>query len=341
MKLRELAEKVNARFAPEAADVEISSVASLADANPGDLSFFANPKYIGALRKTRATAVLVPEELTETLPCHCLHVSNPAEAFASLLPHFTPAPLQFSPCIHPTAVIDSSAKIGEGCSIGAYCVIEKDAVVGARTILRPHSFVGQESKLGEDCHLHPQVTIRERCKIGNRVILHSGVVIGADGFGYEFRDGHQQKIPQTGTVQIDDDVEIGANSAVDRARFGRTWIKRGTKIDNLVQIGHNVTIGEHSVLCAQVGISGSTRIGSHVTLAGKVGLSGHIEIGDKVMIGAMSGLAKNVPPNTIMFGAPAQPIREYKENYALLKNIRKLYDRVKALELKASNKPEA
>jgi UDP-3-O-[3-hydroxymyristoyl] glucosamine N-acyltransferase len=190
--------------------------------------------------------------------------------------------------------------------------------------------------LGDECHIHPNVTVRERCKIGSRVILHSGVVIGADGFGYEFREGRQQKIPQTGTVQIDDDVEIGANSAVDRARFGRTWIQKGTKIDNLVQIGHNVTIGEHSVLCAQVGISGSTRIGNYVTLAGKVGLSGHIEIGDKVMIGAMSGLAKNVPSNTIMFGAPAQPIREYKENYALLKNIRKLYDRVKALEGKAA-----
>lgn len=340
MKLRELAARVNARFAPEAAEVEISGVASLADANPGDLSFFGNPKYIVALRKSRATAVLVPESFTENLSCHCLHVANPAEAFAALLPLFTPEPLEFPPGIHPTAVIADSATIGEGCSIGAYCVVEKHAVIGARSILGPHSFVGQESNLGEDCHLHPQVTVRERCKIGNRVILHSGVVIGADGFGYEFRDGRQQKIPQTGTVQIDDDVEIGANSAVDRARFGRTWIQKGTKIDNLVQIGHNVTIGEHSVLCAQVGISGSTRIGSYVTLAGKVGLSGHIEIGDKVMIGAMSGLAKNVPPNTIMFGAPAQPIREYKENYALLKNIRKLYDRVKALEAKASSKPE-
>lgn len=340
MKLRELAGRVNARFALDAAEVEISGVASLTDANPGDLSFFGNPKYIAALRKSRATAVLVPEAFTENLPCHCLHVANPAEAFAALLPLFTPEPLRFEPSIHPTAIIADSAKIGEGCSIGAYCVVEKDAVIGARSILGPHSFVGQESKLGEDCHLHPHVTVRERCTIGNRVILHSGVVIGADGFGYEFRDGRQQKIPQTGTVQIDDDVEIGANSAVDRARFGRTWIQKGTKIDNLVQIGHNVTIGEHSVLCAQVGISGSTRIGSYVTLAGKVGLSGHIEIGDKVMIGAMSGLAKNVPPNTIMFGAPAQPIREYKENYALLKNIRKLYDRVKALEGQLSQKPE-
>ncbi len=332
MTLRELAGRLNARLDPAAADFEISGVASLADANPGDLSFFGNPKYIGALRKTRASAVLVPENFNESLPVQLLHVGNPAEAFASILPLFTPAPLSFEPGIHPTALIDASARIGEACHIGAYCVIGKNAVIGNRSVVEPHSFVGQESTLGDDCHLHPRVTVRERCRLGQRVVLHSGVIVGADGFGYEFRDGRQQKIPQTGTVQIDDDVEIGANSTVDRARFGRTWIQKGTKIDNLVQIGHNVTIGEHCILCAQVGISGSTRIGSHVVLAGKVGLSGHIEIGDRVQIGAMSGLAKNVPPDTIMFGAPAQPIREYKENYALLKNIRKLYSRVKVLE---------
>lgn len=332
MKLRELAGRVEARFEPEAAEVDISGVASLADANPGDLSFFGNPKYMSALRKSRASAVFVPEGFSETIEPHCLFVANPGEAFAALLPLFRPEPLAFPPGIHPTAVIHESARLGEGCHIGAYCVIEKEVVLGARSIVEPHSFIGQESTLGEECHLHPRVTVRERCRIGARVIFHSGVIVGADGFGYEFRDGRQQKIPQTGSVQIDEDVEIGANSTVDRARFGRTWIQKGTKIDNLVQIGHNVTIGEHCILCAQVGISGSTRIGSYVTLAGKVGLSGHIEIGDRVMIGAMSGLAKNVPPGTIMFGAPAQPIREYKENYALLKNIRKLYNRVKALE---------
>lgn len=332
MKLRELAGRVDARFEPGAAEVEICGVASLADANPGDLSFFGNPKYIGALRKSRASAVFVPERFSEKIGPHCLFVANPGEAFATILPLFRPEPLTFEPGIHPTAIIHASARIGEGCHIGAYCVIEKDTVLGARSVVESHSFIGQESTLGDECHLHPRVTVRERCRIGHRVVFHSGVVIGADGFGYEFRDGRQQKIPQTGTVQIDNDVEIGANSTVDRARFGRTWIQKGTKIDNLVQIGHNVTIGEHSILCAQVGISGSTRIGNYVTLAGKVGLSGHIEIGDRVMIGAMSGLAKNVPSDTIMFGAPAQPIREYKENYALLKNIRKLYNRVKALE---------
>jgi UDP-3-O-[3-hydroxymyristoyl] glucosamine N-acyltransferase len=335
MTLRELAGRVNARLAPDVGDVEISNVASLADANPGDISFFGNPKYINALRKTRATAVLLPESFTEEVPFHCLFVPDPAAAFAQILPLFTPQPIVRAPGIHQTAVISPDAEIGEGCSIGAHVVIESGAKIGARSVIEAQCFIGQQSTLGENCHLHPNVTVRERCLIGNRVILHCGVVVGADGFGYEFRDGKQQKIPQTGTVQIDEDVEIGSNSAVDRARFGRTWIQRGTKIDNLVQIGHNVTIGEHCILCAQVGISGSTRIGNYVTLAGKVGLSGHIEIGDQVMIGAMSGLAKNVPPKTIMFGAPAQPIREYKENYALLKNIRKLYNRVKALESKS------
>ncbi len=335
MILSELAGRVNARFAPEAGDIEISHVASLADANPGDISFFGNPKYINALRKTRATAVFLPDSFTEEIPAHGLFVSNPAAAFAEILPLFTPQPIVREPGIHPTAIISPDSEIGESCSIGAYVVIEAGVKINARCVIEAQCFIGQQSILGEDCHLHPHVAVRERCRIGDRVILHCGVVVGADGFGYEFRDGKQQKIPQTGTVQIDDDVEIGANSAIDRARFGRTWIQRGTKIDNLVQIGHNVTIGEHCILCAQVGISGSTRIGNHVTLAGKVGLSGHIEIGDQVMIGAMSGLAKNVPPNTIMFGAPAQPIREYKENYALLKNIRKLYNRVKALEAKS------
>ena len=335
MILSELAGHVSARVDPEAGEIEISNVASLADANPGDISFFGNPKYVNALRKTRATAVFLPESFTEEITAHGLFVSDPAAAFAEILPLFTPQPVVREPGIHPTAVISADAKIGDHCSIGAHVVIEAGVRIDARCVIEAQCFIGQKSTLGEDCHLHPNVTVRERCRIGNRVVLHCGVVVGADGFGYEFCDGRQQKIPQTGTVQIDDDVEIGANSAIDRARFGRTWIQRGTKIDNLVQIGHNVTIGEHCILCAQVGISGSTRIGNYVTLAGKVGLSGHIEIGDRVMIGAMSGLAKNVPPKTIMFGAPAQPIREYKENYALLKNIRKLYNRVKALEAKS------
>jgi UDP-3-O-[3-hydroxymyristoyl] glucosamine N-acyltransferase len=332
MNLRELAERINALPPAGTDNIEISGLASLDDANPGDLAFFGNPKYIGSLRKSRATAVLVPLTFSESIAPLCIPVEDPAAAFAEILPLFTPTPVEYPPGIHTTAQISPEAEIGENPHIGAYVVIEKGVKIGDRCIIESHSFIGQKSILGDDCFLRSHVSIRERSKIGNRVIFHNSVVVGAEGFGYEFREGRHQKIPQTGIVQIDDDVEIGANTTIDRARFGRTWIQQGTKIDNLCQIGHNVTIGQHCILCAQVGISGSTRLGNYVTLAGKVGLSGHIEIGDQVMIGAMSGLAKNVPSNTIMFGAPAQPIREYKENYALLKNIRKLYNRVKELE---------
>ncbi len=335
MRLRELAERINAQLAPESQDLEISGLASLGDANTGDLSFYGNPKYLTALRKCRASVVLVPTAFNEPVSPLCISVENPAEAFAELLPLFTRPPISHAPGIHPTAVIDPSASLGEGCSIGAHVVIQMNTRLGARCIVEAGGFIGEESTLGDDCHLYPHVSIRERCTIADRVILHNGTVIGADGFGYELSEGCHKKIPQTGTVQIDNDVEIGANSTVDRARFGRTWIQEGTKIDNLVQIGHNVTIGRHCILCAQVGISGSTRVGNYVTLAGKVGLSGHIEVGDKVIVGAMSGLSKSVPPNSVMFGAPAQPLRDFKENYALLKNIRKLYTRVKALELKS------
>lgn len=335
MRLRELAERINAQLAPESQDLDITGLASLADANTGDLSFYGNPKYLTALRKCRASVVLVPTSFNEPVGPLCLGVDHPAEAFAALLPLFTPPPISHAPGVHPTALIDPTAILGESCSIGAYVVIQKNARLGARCIVEAGSFIGEESTLGDDCHLYPHVSIRERCTMGDRVILHNGVVIGAEGFGYELSEGRHKKIPQTGTVQIDSDVEIGANSTIDRARFGRTWIQEGTKIDNLVQIGHNVTIGRHCILCAQVGISGSTRVGDYVTLAGKVGLSGHIEVGDKVIVGAMSGLSKSVPPNSVMFGTPAQPLRDFKENYPLLKNIRKLYNRVKALELKS------
>ncbi len=335
MTLGEVAAQTGGWVAPEAAAHEISGLASLDDANPGDLAFFGNPKYLKAVRTSRATAVLVPHGFGEEVPATRIWVDDPGAAFAKLLPAFVPPVVTFAPGVHPTAVVSPEATLGEGVHVGPCAVIEPGAIIGARSHISAHTYIGHRAHVGEDCHIYPNVTIRERCTLANRVILHSGVVIGADGFGYEFRDGAHQKIPQTGIVVIEDDVEIGANSTVDRARFGRTWIRKGTKIDNLVQIGHNVTIGENCILCAQVGISGSTRLGNFVTLAGKVGLGGHIELGDGVIFGAMSAIAKDVPAKSIMFGAPARPIREYKATYALLKNIHKLYDRVKKLESKA------
>ncbi len=336
MTLREAAERVGGWVAPENYDKPIVGVASLTDASEGDLSFYGSPKYLKALKKCRATAVLVPHGFGEEVPPVCIWVDNVPEAFAKLLAVFAPPAIEHPRGVHPTAVVAPDAVLGEGVSIQAHVVIESGARIGARTIIAANSYIGHGAVIGDDCHIFPHVTVNDRSRLGNRIILHPGVVIGSDGFGYEFRDGRQQKIPQTGIVQIDDDVEIGANSTVDRARFGRTWIQEGTKIDNLVQIAHNVTIGKHSILCAHVGISGSTRVGSYVTLAGKVGVNGHIEIGDGAIITAMAGITKSVPPKEILVGLPARPMREYKENYVHLHNIRKLYDRVKKLEEKES-----
>lgn len=339
MTLREVADRTGGWVAPEVSDQEIHAVASLAEANPGDLSFFGNPKYLKALRKSRASAVLVPHGFAEELPLVRIWVDNPAEAFAALLPVFAPAPIVPPQGVHPTAVVAEGVTLGEGVSIGAFAVIEAGAKIGARSVIGAHSYIGHGAVVGENCFLFPNVTVRERCVLGNRVHLHSGVVLGADGFGYEFRDGGHQKIPQTGTVQVDDDVEIGANTTVDRARFGRTWIQRGTKIDNLVQIAHNVTIGENCILCSQVGISGSTRIGSYVTIAGKVGICGHLEIGDRVIIAAMSGVSKDIKAGEICAGGPVRPMKEYKRSIAFVRNLEKLYDRVAKLE--GSQAPEA
>ena len=332
MRLGEAAERVGGWVAPENYEKLIVGVASLDDANEGDLSFYGNPKYLKALRKSHATAVLVPHGFAEEVRATRVWVDNPAEAFAKLLEVFAPPPICPAPGIHPSAIVAADAEIGTGVTIEAFAVIESAARIGARTVIGAHSYIGHHAILGEECRLYPQVTIRERSLIGKRVVLHPGVIIGSDGFGYEFRDGRQQKIPQTGTVQIDDDVEIGANSTIDRARFGRTWIQEGVKIDNLVQIAHNVTIGRHTVICAQVGISGSVRVGNYVTLAGKVGVNGHIEIGDGAIAAAMGAITKSVPPREVLVGVPARPMREYKRNFALLNNIDKLYERVKRLE---------
>ncbi|PTX97113.1 UDP-3-O-(3-hydroxymyristoyl)glucosamine N-acyltransferase [Spartobacteria bacterium LR76] len=332
--LREIAERLGGWVAPENQETLITSAASLTDADEGDLSFYGNPKYLKALRKSRATAVLVPHGFGEEIPAIRVWVDHPMEAFTRLLMEFAPQPITFPPGVDPGAQVAPDAQLGEGVRIESGVVIEPGVRIGAGTIIQANAYIGHETTIGAQCFIQANVTIRDRCQIGDRVILQPGVVIGSDGFGYEFRDGRQVKIPQTGIVQIDNDVEIGANSTVDRARFGRTWIQEGVKIDNLVQIAHNVIIGKHSIICAHVGISGSVRVGSNVTLAGKVGVNGHIEIGDGAIVTAMAGITKSVPPKEILVGLPAKPMREYKENYVLLHNIRKLYDRVKALEAK-------
>ena len=237
------------------------------------------------------------------------------KAFEQVMLKFAPKPITFAPGIHPSAIVGSSVQLGERVSIQPHAVIEAGAKIGDDTIIGAGSYVGHETVIGSACEIYPHVTIRERSRIGSRVIIHSGAVIGADGFGFEMVDGRQQKIQQLGIVQIDDDVEIGANTTVDRARFGRTWIQQGVKIDNLVQIAHNVVIGKNTVIAAQTGIAGSVRIGQRVLIGGQVGIIGHIEIGDNTAIGAQSGISKNISGGA-WWASPAVPLAEAKQQIA-------------------------
>src|SRR5690242_8835312 len=313
--------------------LKITGASSLSEATQGEISFFTDRKYIGLLRKTRASAIFVPLDFAERINAAQIRVSNPTKSFEKVLLKFAPKPVNFATGVHPSAVVDASAQLGERVSVQPLAVIEPGAKIGDDTIIGAGSYVGHDTVIGSACHIYPHVTIRERSRIGSRVIIHSGAVIGADGFGFEMIDGRQQKIPQLGIVQIDDDVEIGANTTVDRARFGRTWIQQGVKIDNLVQIAHNVVIGKNSVIVAQTGISGSTRVGERVTMAGQVGIVGHVEIADGSVIAAQSGVSKNVPGG-VWFGYPAGPIEETKQQIAWIRSLGKLFARVKELEKK-------
>ncbi len=313
--------------------LQITGAASLVEATAGEISFFGNRKYIGLLRKTRASAVFVPTDFAESIGAAQIRVANPTKAFEQVVLKFAPKPITFPPGIHPSAVVDPSARLGERVSVQPHAVIEAGTTIGDDTIIGAGSYIGHETVIGSACLIYPLVTIRERSCIGSRVIIHSGSVIGADGFGFEMIDGRQQKIQQLGIVQIDDDVEIGANTTVDRARFGRTWIQQGVKIDNLVQIAHNVVIGKNSVIVAQTGISGSTRVGERVTIAGQVGIVGHVEIADGSIIAAQSGVSKSVPGG-VWFGYPAGPIDEIKQQIAWIRSLGKLFARVKEIEKK-------
>jgi UDP-3-O-[3-hydroxymyristoyl] glucosamine N-acyltransferase len=313
--------------------LQITGAASLGDATPGEISFFANRKYVGLLRKTRASAVFVPADFAEPITPAQIRVANPTKAFEHVMVKFAPKPITFASGVHPTAVVDASAQLGQRVSIQPHVVIEPGARIGDDTVIGAGSYIGHETVIGPACLIYPRVTIRERSRIGSRVIIHSGTVIGADGFGFEMVDGRHQKIQQLGIVQIDNDVEIGANTTVDRSRFGRTWVQEGVKIDNLVQIAHNVVIGKHSVIVAQTGISGSTRVGEHVTMAGQVGIAGHIEIADGSIIAAQSGVAKSIPGG-VWFGYPAVPLAEAKQQIAWIHRLGKLFARVKEIEKK-------
>jgi UDP-3-O-[3-hydroxymyristoyl] glucosamine N-acyltransferase len=312
---------------------KITGAASLAEAIENEVSFFGNPKYAAQLRKTRASAVFVPTNFSEQIAAAQIRVPNPAKAFEQVVLRLAPKPIVFAPGIHPSAIIDQSARLGARVSVQPHVVIEAGATIGDDTVIGAGTYVGHETIIGAKCLIYPRVTIRERTRIGARVVIHSGTVIGADGFGFEPAEGRYEKVPQLGIVQIDDDVEIGANTTIDRARFGRTWIQEGAKIDNLVQVAHNVIIGKHTVIAAQTGIAGSVRIGRQVLVGGQAGLIGHVEIGDNTAIGAQTGVSKNISGGA-WWDTPAVPLAQAKEQMAWVRRLGKLFDRVKEIETK-------
>ncbi len=319
--------------------VKIKGLAGIEEAQPGELTFLANPKYLVCLEKTKASAVIVSKNV-ENLEIPAIRHGNPYYAFCKVLELFTPV-RDYPEKIHDTTILGKDVKIGKGVHIGPFVTIEDGVEIEERVVILAGSFVGEGTFIGEKSFFYPRVTIRESCQIGKRVILHSGVVIGSDGFGYAKEAGTYHKIPQVGKVVLEDDVEIGANATIDRATLGETRIGRGTKIDNLVQIAHNVCIGENSVLAAQVGIAGSTKIGRNVTIAGQAGFVGHIKIGDNVIVGAQSGISKSFPSNITVFGYPAKEYNKARKIEAcvtllplFVKKIRELEKKIKELEKK-------
>jgi len=308
----------------------ITGISSLTEAQPGDISFLANPKYAPFLAETRASAVLVaaPQAADQLVQ---IVVTNPDHAFARLVATYGPQSAKMPVGVHPMAVIGEDVYLGADVTVGPYAVIADGARIGERTVIYPHVYIGASARVGGDCLLYPHVSVRERCSLGDRVILHSGVVIGSDGFGYATVEGVHQKIPQVGIVVIEDDVEIGANTTIDRARFDKTRIGKGTKIDNLVQIAHNVETGRHCLIVSQTGIAGSTKLGNHVTLAGRSAIGGHLTIGDQAIVTALAGVSKHVPPKAVVRGYPAQEIKSAQAQEVAVRRLPQTQATVKAL----------
>jgi UDP-3-O-[3-hydroxymyristoyl] glucosamine N-acyltransferase len=311
-------------------DQVITGFAPADSARPGDLTFAENEAYFARAMASLASAVLVAGEFDpggKTL----LRVENARVAFARVLPLFFPEPVP-APGIHASAVVAATATVDPSAHVGPYCVVGERSRVGPGAVLMAHVCVGDDCTVGEGARLHPHVTLYARTHVGRRVRVHAGSVVGSDGFGYVLDAGEHRKVPQVGQVIVHDDVEIGANTTIDRAALGATVIGKGTKIDNLVQVAHNVVIGEHSILVAQVGVAGSTRLGSYVTVAGQVGIAGHLRIGDRVTLAAQSGVMHHIPEGQKWMGSPAQPDRVTKRQLLAVERLPELLRRVLELE---------
>jgi UDP-3-O-[3-hydroxymyristoyl] glucosamine N-acyltransferase len=312
--------------------VVITGANGIKEAVAGDITFLANPKYSSLLNTTAASAIITSQDIRESSK-PIIRTDNPSLAFAKVISLIAPddSARNFKG-VHSTVILGKNVRLGKDVALGPYVVIEDDVILRDNAVIYPGCFIGRESSIGDEALIYSNVSIRERAILGKRVIIHCGTVIGSDGFGFVTVDGIQHKIPQVGIVEIGDDVEIGANVTIDRARFGKTIIGSGTKIDNLVQIGHNVVIGKNCLIVAQVAISGSTILGDNVTLAGQAGLSGHLTIGDGAIVAAGAGVGKSVPPNTMVSGWPARPFNTMQRVNACAQNLPKLFDLVKELK---------
>ena len=314
----------------------LSNIGSLDSAKEGDLAFLGNPKYHAQVASCRASAILVPADYVGSAPAEnqaYIFVEKPSYTLALICGQIEAALWQKPPAgTHPSAVVDPSAQIGEGVHIGAFCVVGAKTSVGKGSVLAAGTTLGNAVQIGEDCNIESGARIGSYTQIGNRVHILPNAVIGADGFGFVPVDGKTEKIPQIGNVVLEDDVEVGACSCIDRARFASTRVGKGTKIDNLVQIGHNCVIGKYCFICGQAGMAGSTTVGDYVTLAGQVGLAGHIKIGDKSTIGAQAGVLADVPEGSVMLDSPAIPLALAKKLMVLKQRIPEMWTKIKAVE---------
>ena len=334
MKLSELATRLDCRLEGDG-ELDVTRVAGIQDAQPGDVTFLANPKYEKLLATTRATAVILKEDVPAA-PCAMLRARDPYLAFARAVSLFAPVSRP-APGVHALAAIAAGAHLGADVSVGPFVAIGEDARIGDRTVIYPNATIGADTTVGSDCTIHSNVAIRERCTVGDRVILQNGVVIGGDGYGFVRRgDGTHEKIPQVAVVVIEDDVELGANTTVDRPAVGETRIKAGTKIDNLVQIGHGVTVGRNVLMAAQVGIAGSTDVEDDVVFGGQVGVGGHLTIGRGAIAVGQSGVTNSLDPGAFVAGYPAIDSRDWRKASVLFRRLPEMKRRIEQLEARVA-----
>jgi UDP-3-O-[3-hydroxymyristoyl] glucosamine N-acyltransferase len=335
MKLGQIANTLGARLENGSPDMEITGVAGIREAGPGQLTFVANPKYAGAARTTKASAVIASDHFP-AITAALLRIKNPYLAFARALELFYQPP-QYEPGVHPTAVVHPSASVGSGAHLGPYVVIAQDVEIGRNAVLLAHVVIYRGARIGDNFFAHAHAVVREGCRLGNNVLLQNGVVIGADGFGFAKDDsGSWYKIAQPEPVVLEDDVEVQANSCIDRASVEKTRIGRGTKIDNLVQVGHGSRVGENSLLAAQVGLAGSTDVGNNVILTGQVGVVGHCKIGDGAIVTPQSGVAGDVAAGAIVSGAPAVDHKLWLKYSSILSRLPEIAKAVRGRKAKTT-----